>query len=87
MEDSGRVVAVRDEGTIWQIIYTKRNGWRGVVNMDHRCFSQMYEFLTGSSFFEVYRFGAGTGDIEAYFKGRTIHVEGEPIDQRVWLED
>lgn len=86
MEESGRVVAVRDEGSVWQIIYNKRNGWRGVLSMDHRCFGQMYEAMSGSSFFEVYRFGAGRRDIEAYFKGRTIHVEGEPFSEQVWFE-
>jgi hypothetical protein len=86
MSPSGKIVSVRDEGTIWQIIYDRENGWRGIVHMDHRCFAQMYEAESGSSFFDVYRFGAGRTDIEAYFKSRIIHVEGEPFDERVWFE-
>jgi hypothetical protein len=84
---SGKILTVRDCGTIWQLFYEIDGDGLGVVNFDHRPFGQFYEGITGRDFFRDYAFGAGRSYISQQLKDLRIVVEGDPFSQVVRLED
>jgi hypothetical protein len=84
---SGKILSARDCGTIWRLLYAIDGGGLGVVNFDHRPFAHFYEGATGRSFLKDYRFGAGREYISKQLKDRRIHVEGEPFNEAVRLEE
>lgn len=84
MAPAGEIVAVRDEGSIWQIVYKSDDDGLGVVNFDWRMFAQMYESESGRSFANDYQ---SKGAIQDCLRGRRIRIEGETFEQTVTLED
>ncbi|MCI0724480.1 MAG: hypothetical protein L0338_36780 [Acidobacteria bacterium] len=84
---SGKVLAVRDCGSIWQLFYELDGNGLGVVNFDHRPFAHFYEGVTGRDFFRDYAFGAGRDYVSQQLKDLRIVVEGEPFSQTVKLEE
>lgn len=84
---NGRILSVRDCGTIWQLYYQVDNNGLGVVNFDHRPFSHFYEGVTGRNFFEDYAFGRGRQYVSSRLVGRRVSVDGEPFNQMVRIAD
>ena len=86
MAPAGEIIEVRDEGTIWQIVYKIHDNGLGVVNFDWRRLAEMYESETCRSFVKDYEFGDAVAAIQEYFIGRKIRIEGEAFDETVFLE-
>lgn len=87
MAQVGEIVAVRDEGTIWQVFYKIDDDGLGVVNFDWRMFAGMYESESGRSFTEDYASERGAAIIQKYFMGRRIRAEGEAFDEKVFFDN
>ncbi len=86
MDRFGKITAVRDEGTIWQIFYRTDDGTCHVVSIDHRCFAHLYEGETCRSFYRDYAFGAGRRQVESALTGREIHIGDGKDEGQVWFE-
>jgi len=83
----GKILSVADGGSVWQIFYQPEDGGIDHVIFDWRQFAHFYEGTSGRSFYHDYRFGHGRDVIKDYFKGKTLVVDGEDLDERVALED
>ncbi len=83
----GEILSVEDEGSVWQIFYRPEDGGIDRVVFDWRMFAHFYEGTSGRSFYHDYNFGSGRDAIKDYFKGRTLIVDGEEFEERVFLEE
>lgn len=83
----GTIIGANDHGSIWRLVYKQDCDVLGVVVFDHRCFATFYEGVTGSSFYQDYRFGSGRDYVSEQLSGRRVAIEGEPFNETVRVED
>lgn len=83
----GNVLMVKDEGTIWTMVYQPEEGGLDRVVFDWRQFAHFYEGTSGRSFYQDYCFGAGRDAIRSFLRGKTLSVEHEEFGERILFED
>ena len=86
-ETRGTILTIRDEGSIFQMMYHIDGDGIDAINWDHRMFANFYEGATGRSFARDYGFGAGREYVSRQLVGKRIVVRGEPFSQTVSVED
>ena len=83
----GTVIGADDHGTIWRLIYEGDGNGLDSLVFDHRCFANFYQGVTGSSFFEDYKFGQGREYVANRLNGLRVAIDGEPFNETVRVED
>ncbi|MBI4166999.1 MAG: hypothetical protein HY508_14835 [Acidobacteria bacterium] len=83
---SGKGISSRDCGTMWQLLYEIDGDGIGVVNFDHRPFTDFYEDATGA-FDDDNKTGGGSEYIWEQLNDLRIREKGGTFRKVVGLRD